>query len=81
MSGWCHSLFTLDYVERPRSLLESRLLSNHMYEYLKGLKKTVPRFLKHIESGKLEGNSFQTRTGRAQQVTTSGTDSLDIDIT
>ncbi|MGQ9588497.1 MAG: IS630 family transposase [Thermoplasmata archaeon] len=44
--------------------LKSHVLSNHLYEDLKELKRTVLRFLRHIENGRMEGYNFPIKNGK-----------------
>lgn len=44
--------------------LKSHVASNHLYEDLKELKRTVLRFLRHIESGRMEGYNFLVKNGK-----------------
>jgi len=40
---------------------KSHVLSNHMHSDLNALKRTVQRFLRHIEEGKMEGYEFPVK--------------------
>jgi hypothetical protein len=40
------------------------VLSNHLYSDLSSLKRTVRRFLRHIEEGKMEGYGFPVKNGK-----------------
>jgi len=44
--------------------LKSHVLSNHLYGDLRELKRTVQRFLRHIEAGKTEGYDFPVKNGK-----------------
>lgn len=44
--------------------LKSHVLSNHLYKDMVELKRTVLRFLRHIESGKTEGYNFPVKNGK-----------------
>ncbi len=44
--------------------LKSHVTSNHLYEDLAELKRTVVRFLTHIENGKMEGYNFPVKNGK-----------------
>ena len=44
--------------------LKSHVLSNHLYGDLRERKRTVQRFLRHIEAGKTEGYDFPVKNGK-----------------